>query len=99
MAELSHNLQLRQQQRLVMTPQLKQALKILQLNTMELSSLVEIELEQNPMLEELGVESDVEPADTTGVDGGRAAPRPVRWASRPRWTVSWTTGRARPNRS
>jgi len=70
MAELSHNLQLRQQQRLVMTPQLKQALKILQLNTMELSSLVEVELEQNPMLEELGVESDVEPADTSGVDAG-----------------------------
>jgi RNA polymerase sigma-54 factor len=68
MAELSHNLQLRQQQRLVMTPQLKQALKILQLNTMELTTLVEQELEQNPMLEELGVESDVEAPEAGGVD-------------------------------
>jgi RNA polymerase sigma-54 factor len=68
MAELSQNLQLRQQQRLVMTPQLKQALKILQLNTMELSQLVEQEIEQNPMLEELGVESDVEAPEAGGVD-------------------------------
>ena len=44
MADLSHHLQLRQQQRLVMTPQLKQALKILQLNTMELGDLIETEL-------------------------------------------------------
>jgi RNA polymerase sigma-54 factor len=50
MADLSHHLQLRQQQRLVMTPQLKQALKILQLNTMELGDLIDVELSENPML-------------------------------------------------
>ena len=37
-----------------MTPQLKQALKILQLNTMELSDLINVELAENPMLEEIG---------------------------------------------
>jgi RNA polymerase sigma-54 factor len=58
MAELSQNLQLRQQQRLVMTPQLKQALKILQLNTMELSDLINVELAENPMLEEVGDGAD-----------------------------------------
>lgn len=56
-----------------MTPQLKQALKILQLNTMELSALVEQEIEQNPMLEELGVESDVEAPEPGGVDDVVAA--------------------------
>lgn len=72
MAELSHNLQLRQQQRLVMTPQLKQALKILQLNTMELTTMVETELEQNPMLEELGADGDAEPLEASGVDAAEA---------------------------
>ena len=62
MADLSHHLQLRQQQRLVMTPQLKQALKILQLNTVELSDLIDAELAENPMLEELGSEADTESA-------------------------------------
>jgi RNA polymerase sigma-54 factor len=69
MAELSQNLQLRQQQRLVMTPQLKQALKILQLNTMELSDLINVELAENPMLEEVGDGADEPgPVDVEGVE-------------------------------
>ncbi len=41
-----------------MTPQLKQALKILQLNTGELGDLIENELAENPMLEEIGSEAE-----------------------------------------
>ena len=44
--------QLRMQQQLVMTPQLQQAIKLLQLNQMELVGLVEQELQENPCLEE-----------------------------------------------
>ena len=48
-------LELRQQlklaQKLVMTPQLRQAIKLLQLNRLELSTALEAELEQNPALE------------------------------------------------
>ncbi|HTH98941.1 MAG TPA: RNA polymerase factor sigma-54 [Stellaceae bacterium] len=48
---LSPRLDLRQTQSLVMTPQLQQAIKLLQLSNMELSEFVEQELEQNPLLE------------------------------------------------
>ena len=44
-------LELRQSQALVMTPQLQQAIKLLQLSSMDLLAYVEQELEQNPLLE------------------------------------------------
>src|SRR5260370_27346208 len=49
--KLGQDLRLRQQ--LVMTPQLQQAIKILQLSLPELEAIVQSELEQNPMLEPL----------------------------------------------
>jgi len=70
-----------------MTPQLKQALKILQLNTVQLGDLIETEISENPMLEELGegveavgpgeVEAGDAPGagDESGIEGaGDAAP-------------------------
>lgn len=48
---LSAKLELRQSQQLVMTPQLQQAIKLLQLSNMELSTFVDTELERNPLLE------------------------------------------------
>src|SRR5258706_4448642 len=59
---LSQRLDLRQTQALVMTPQLQQAIKLLQLSNLELSLYVEGELEQNPLLER------EEPA-RDGIDG------------------------------
>jgi len=50
--ELAHSLQLRLQPKLVMTPQLQQVIKLLQLPTIELTELVRQELETNPVLEE-----------------------------------------------
>ena len=44
-------LELRQSHSLVMTPQLQQAIKLLQLSNMELTAFVEAELERNPLLE------------------------------------------------
>ena len=48
---LSPKVELRQGQQLVMTPQLQQAIKLLQFNNMELTEYVEGELEKNPLLE------------------------------------------------
>src|SRR3954465_3519190 len=48
---LSQRLDLRQSQALVMTPQLQQAIKLLQLSNIELEAFVETEIEQNPLLE------------------------------------------------
>ena len=49
--QISQNLKLKQSQSLVMTPQLQQAIKLLQLNNLELSNLINKELEENPFLE------------------------------------------------
>ncbi len=48
---LSTKLEMRQGQQLVMTPQLQQAIRLLQLSNMELTEFVEAELERNPLLE------------------------------------------------
>jgi RNA polymerase sigma-54 factor len=48
---LSQKLQMRQGQSLVMTPQLQQAIKLLQMSNIELQAFVETELESNPLLE------------------------------------------------
>ncbi|WP_108879883.1 RNA polymerase factor sigma-54 [Anderseniella sp. Alg231-50] len=48
---LSQKLQMRQGQSLVMTPQLQQAIKLLQMSNFELQAYVESELESNPLLE------------------------------------------------
>jgi RNA polymerase sigma-54 factor len=69
---LSTRLDLRQGQQLVMTPQLQQAIKLLQLSNMELTQFVETELERNPLLErEEGSERPVEasPAETAAANG------------------------------
>ena len=51
---LDLRLQVKLSQQLVMTPQLQQAIKLLQLGRMELVDVVTQELEENPMLEEGG---------------------------------------------
>ena len=48
---LAPKIQLKQGQSLVMTPQLQQAIKLLQLTNIELSAFVEEQLESNPLLE------------------------------------------------
>src|SRR3954451_19726879 len=47
----SQRLELRQGQSLVMTPQLLQAIKLLQFSSIELVNYVDAELERNPLLE------------------------------------------------
>ena len=51
---LTQRLELRQSQALVMTPQLMQAIKLLQLSNLDLATYVEGELERNPLLERTG---------------------------------------------
>lgn len=76
---IGQRLDLRQSQSLVMTPQLQQAIKLLQLSNMDLVAYVEGELEANPMLErddqpQAGMEEPHEGAasgpevDTTQID-------------------------------
>jgi len=48
---ISQRLETRQSQSLVMTPQLQQAIKLLQMSNQELGAFVDAEVEQNPLLE------------------------------------------------
>ncbi len=61
---LAPKLELRQGQQLVMTPQLQQAIRLLQLSNVELCTFVEAEVERNPLLErdEVAPEATPEPA-------------------------------------
>ena len=58
---LGPRLELRQGQSLVITPQLQQAIKLLQLTNLELEAYVEAELERNPLLQRDERDADPEP--------------------------------------
>ena len=60
--KLTQNLKLGQN--LVMTPQLQQAIKLLQLNHLELADLITQELTDNPILEEVSEDSSPDNVDT-----------------------------------
>src|ERR1700720_5056672 len=69
--KLGQDLRLRQQ--LVMTPQLQQAIKILQLSLPELEAIVQSELEQNPILEPL----DQSPAENAPENSSNESEAPA----------------------
>ena len=82
----TQRLELRQRQSLVMTPQLQQAIKLLQLSNMELAAEVDRELEQNPLLdrdegandsllEGPSVDQQAEAADSAGEGEAAEDPR------------------------
>ena len=50
---VSHNITMRPEQRLVMTPMLQQAIKLLQMSRLELVDMVKQEMLENPVLDEL----------------------------------------------
>lgn len=72
---LGPRLELRQGQALVMTPQLQQAIKLLQLSNLELAAYVEQELERNPLLERVDGDGPGEDnRDAFDVSEGDGAP-------------------------
>ena len=74
---LSAKLELRQGQQLVMTPQLQQAIRLLQLSNLELTEFVDAELERNPLLEREEHSQPVKAADEAPrPDGGEAPDEP-----------------------
>ena len=75
---LGPRLDLRQSQSLVMTPQLQQAIKLLQMSNVELTDYIEQEIEQNPLLEREDADGGLEgaadmPSAETSVDSVDAA--------------------------
>ena len=81
--EIKISQSLRTSQQLVMTPQLQQAIKILQLSLPELEAVVQSELDSNPMLEpldqsvaETAANSDGDGMDVAAPDGEPLAAEP-----------------------
>ena len=70
---LTQRLQIRQSQALVMTPQLMQAIKLLQLSNLDLVAYVDAELERNPLLEPGNPDGEAAP----GANGAQAADKPA----------------------
>jgi len=67
--ELKQHLKLTQQ--LIMTPQLQQAIKLLQLSRVELVDAINEELKENPLLEEKSFEEDSESETVTEIDSSK----------------------------
>src|SRR4030088_1033577 len=65
---LTQRLLIRQSQALVMTPQLMQAIKLLQLSNLDLTTYVEGELERNPLLERTAEAETPTPNEGAGED-------------------------------
>lgn len=75
---LTPRLDLRQSQQLVMTPQLQQAIKLLQLSNLELADYVSGEVERNPLLEVGDNSEKGGPADEGGERGGSLTDENIR---------------------
>jgi len=70
---LTTRLEFRQSQALVMTPQLMQAIKLLQLSNLDLAAYVDDELEKNPLLERAS-EGEAPATEAVGNDAFEAPP-------------------------
>jgi RNA polymerase sigma-54 factor len=73
----SQRLELRQSQALVMTPQLQQAIRMLQLSNLELGDFVDAEIQQNPLLERRDQAMSETTADGGGAGGELVPARPL----------------------
>jgi RNA polymerase sigma-54 factor len=74
---LTQRLEFRQSQALVMTPQLMQAIKLLQLSSLDLAAYVDAELERNPLLER--ADDDDGPAAPEPPEATDGEPSPSDW--------------------
>ncbi len=94
MSDISQKLDFRQSQNLVMTPQLQQAIKILQMNNQELDAFIEEEIAQNPLLEK-----DDSTDKNAGEDDLAGRDEPEKDAIEDGFEEAWTGNDAPPHES
>ncbi|MER2536642.1 MAG: RNA polymerase factor sigma-54 [Rhizobiaceae bacterium] len=86
---LAAKLQLRQSQSLVMTPQLMQSIRLLQLSHVELERFIDEEIERNPLLERADGREEERDAASEGSEG-----EPAAWeGSEPEWSAEAIAGK------
>ena len=66
---MKQGLQLRFSQQLAMTPQLQQAIRLLQLSTLELQQEIQLALESNPLLEQTDLHDEIDAVETPDSEG------------------------------
>jgi len=71
---LGPSLSIRQSQQLVLTPQLRQAIQLLQLSNLELDAYLAEEVSKNPLLEASPEEPDEQPSGDFTADDSDEAP-------------------------
>ncbi len=83
---MGYGLNIEQAQKLVMTPELRQAITVLQLSSLDLTSYIEQQLQENPLLEihedEAGTSEDpqmIEDGRSAGEGSGEAADTSIDW--------------------
>src|SRR5215472_39322 len=85
---VSQRLVLRQAQSLVMTPQLQQAIKLLQLSHAELTAFIDLELEGNPLLERDEAPPEAAPAEPPQPEPGPEVETSLAAEVREQWEES-----------
>jgi RNA polymerase sigma-54 factor len=70
---MGYGLNIEQTQKLIMTPELRQAITVLQLSSLELESYIEQQLQENPLLE---LSEEQEKNDREGLDLQETGPEP-----------------------
>ena len=101
---LSQRLEPRLSQALIMTPQLQQAIKMLQLSNLELTDFIDVEIQQNPLLErrerELGENTHRDQVSTGESASMTAAPQMLTGEFTPdapeHWQPEWGEDGDRP---
>lgn len=91
---MSQRLDLRQSQNLVMTPQLQQAIKLLQMNNIELAEFIEAELEKNPLLEKGEPDSQASVEGDADTAAGETAETTHRDEVETEFDAGWTGNEA-----
>jgi RNA polymerase sigma-54 factor len=83
---LSAKLEMRQGQQLVMTPQLQQAIRLLQYSNLQLSEFIDSEIERNPLLErDEAADAPLERPERSADEPDAAESRPEAHASEESW--------------
>ncbi len=77
--KLSYNLTLEQSQKLIMTPELRQAIQLLQYNSLELNEYINKEIEENPLLEMENTNIDIASIDTETITKDRNKEQEIDW--------------------
>ncbi len=75
--EMKHGLSMQQKPTLIMTQRLQQALKLLQMPTLELQQALKLELERNPLLEEVDEVEEVEEIEEVKKETGQEEAEPA----------------------